>query len=945
VFRQTLESHASGTALVLPALLTRDDWLARLHEALPGAPTRLTRFEREILMERGARAAATRGWFPRAPFELRPGLVSEMLALYDELRRRERTVRRFCGVLFDELRVERGTDRGSESLIHQTCFLTFAFLAYERGVAGSGSLDEHALRDRLLATDPPLPFNHLVVSVADHPADPRGLWPADFDLLGRLTGLAALDVVVTDETHDAGFRERLEQELPGIEEVGVEEAGLSSPADRRRPALVRPRGAETDAVCFVHRDREEELREVARRIRARAAATGYRLEAPTAIVFQRPLPYLYLARQVLAEARVPFQAFDALPLAGEPAAAALDLVLDVAQTGGTRETVVQLLRSPMLRIDAAGASVAIDEVSALDLVLAERRTSEGPASYPREVRAFFGGRATRSRTSADGAGRAAEAAAAVSIELAGFREAGASSRQIQTLADFLRRHASGLPADEATADRVRRGRAAVLAVLDALADACRRHDDRPRPPEALAGTVRHWIERHTFARRSDPAGVRLLDAVAARFGEFDHVHLVGLVEHDGPEPPSRSIFYTPGLLHSLGWPQEVDRRGAQQAAFRDTLALPARTISLHAFQREGEALVTLSPLLELAAGLPVADDPLVRPRLVFADELLTSEVTQDQDLDAEPRAWLRLRTTRPPLTTPAYSGMVGPQAPQAYRVSRVDRYVDCPFKYFAETVLGLPEEREESSGLSPLERGTLVHELFERFYRSWQELGHGAVTAATLPEALELFGRLARDTLAGLPAADRALEETRLLGSIVARGIAERVFELEVDRGGEIVDRLLEFVLEGPFDFPHAHGLAQRAIDIRGKADRIDVFRNGELRVIDYKLSRLPDLDTSVQLAVYAHAVQQALERRDGRPHPVTQALYLAFGDEKRSEGALAGAGRETSAVVAARASEFAGAIDRIEAGEFPARPRRPGDCLWCGYAGVCRKEYGPHAT
>jgi hypothetical protein len=242
VFRQTLESHASGTALVLPALLTRDDWLARLHEALPGAPTRLTRFEREILMERGARAAATRGWFPRAPFELRPGLVSEMLALYDELRRRERTVRRFCGVLFDELRVERGTDRGSESLIHQTCFLTFAFLAYERGVAGSGSLDEHALRDRLLATDPPLPFNHLVVSVADHPADPRGLWPADFDLLGRLTGLAALDVVVTDETHDAGFRERLEQELPGIEEVGVEEAGLSSPATGARQAARRRDG-------------------------------------------------------------------------------------------------------------------------------------------------------------------------------------------------------------------------------------------------------------------------------------------------------------------------------------------------------------------------------------------------------------------------------------------------------------------------------------------------------------------------------------------------------------------------------------------------------------------------------------------------------------------------------------------------------------------------------
>ena len=42
-----------------------------------------------------------------------------------------------------------------------------------------------------------------------------------------------------------------------------------------------------------------------------------------------------------------------------------------------------------------------------------------------------------------------------------------------------------------------------------------------------------------------------------------------------------------------------------------------------------------------------------------------------------------------------------------YRVSRVDHYVLCPFKYFAENVLGLPEERDDLAGLTPLERGNL----------------------------------------------------------------------------------------------------------------------------------------------------------------------------------------------------------------------------------------------
>jgi len=44
--------------------------------------------------------------------------------------------------------------------------------------------------------------------------------------------------------------------------------------------------------------------------------------------------------------------------------------------------------------------------------------------------------------------------------------------------------------------------------------------------------------------------------------------------------------------------------------------------------------------------------------------------------------------------------------------------------------------------------------------------------------------------------------------------------------------------------------------------------------------------------------------------------------------------------VVQRRASEFAMAVDHIEAGEFPPQPARQQDCSWCRYAGVCRKEY-----
>jgi RecB family exonuclease len=273
-------------------------------------------------------------------------------------------------------------------------------------------------------------------------------------------------------------------------------------------------------------------------------------------------------------------------------------------------------------------------------------------------------------------------------------------------------------------------------------------------------------------------------------------------------------------------------------------------------------------------------------------------------------------------------------------VSRVDHYVDCPFKYFAENVLGLPEERDEAAGLTPLERGMLIHQLFEQFFRDWETAPGGAITAATLPDALARFAALTESALARLPEADRALERTRLLGSLVAPGIADRVFELEVDAKGEVTRRLLESDLRGPFDFPQLGGLKTRTIEIAGKADRIDVFADRSIRVVDYKLSRLPDKETSIQIAVYAHAAKALLERSGQAPHRIAAAMYLAFGDEDEFEGSLGNRDRQAEDVVHARVQAFADIIDRIERGEFPASPRRLDMCGWCRYAGVCRKEY-----
>ena len=930
LFRQTIEArlHTSGRrAVLLPDVLTRAEWLERLLGSLATPRRLLTRVEREILLDRASRMTGARARMRGAPFPLRPGLIAASLDFYDELRRRQRTVRRMAHALFAQLKVERDTDRGSDALIHQTAFLGLSWLAYERAVKRTETIDEHELRRLLLEEQPSLPYDHLVVAVADQPSDIRGLWPADFDLLGRLAHLSRVDVVVTDAVHDAGFRARLEEELPAIEEHR-HEAAVGT------PTLLRPTSGESEAMCFVSRDREEELRDVARAIRARA--TGGSLTERTAIVFHRPLPYLYLAQQVLTDARVPYQAFDALPLAAEPYAALLDVVMTMARTGGTRESSVELLRSRLLRLTMDDREIVAPDASALDLVLTERRATGDASSFPAEVQSYFGASRPRASLSPDGALRAARAAASAAAALAAFRDAADAASQVRSLSSFLRTHERF----RLDTSRHSRARAAVLAALDGLAEAFERHDNAPRRHEDITAAIHHAIEAQTFTPQRGTAGVHLVDAVAARFGEFEHVHLVGLVETDWPERARRNIFYTAGLLKELGWPQQTDQTMVERAIFGDLLELPARTIRLSAFQLEGDSILALSPMVELARSVSFAPAPAVVRHRVFDDETLTSAPVASLALEPDASAWLERRHARPDLTGSMFGGFVGPQAPQRYRVSRVDHYADCPFKYFAENVLGLPEERDEAAGLTPLERGQLIHQLFEQFFRDWDADPGGGITAATLPDALARFAVLTEAALAKLPEADRALERTRLLGSLVAPGIADRVFELEVDAKGEVSRRLLESDLRGPFEFPQLGGLKTRTIEIAGKADRIDVFVDRSIRVVDYKLSRLPDKETSIQIAVYAHAARALLEQADRTPYRIGAAMYLAFGDEDEFEGSLGNRDRQAEDVVRARVEAFAGIVDAIERGEFPPIPRRLDMCGWCRYAGVCRKEY-----
>ena len=271
------------------------------------------------------------------------------------------------------------------------------------------------------------------------------------------------------------------------------------------------------------------------------------------------------------------------------------------------------------------------------------------------------------------------------------------------------------------------------------------------------------------------------------------------------------------------------------------------------------------------------------------------------------------------------------------RVSAVERYLDCPFRYFAAHVLRLGEERDDEPGLSALERGQLVHEVFERFFGEWQGAGRGAITASNLPEALDLFARIAEARLDALPEADRALERARLLGSAVASGFGARAFDFEVEADVEVVERLLEHPLEGAFVFDGGDGA--RTVELRGKADRVDLLADGTIRLVDYKLGRAPKTARKIQLPVYGVCAEQHLAGRGGRDWRFGAAGYIAFG-ERQPFVALASRGKAFDEAVAGGVRRLIDTADAIARGEFPVKPDEPFLCAYCPYPSVCRKDY-----
>ncbi len=766
--------------------VTRDQLYDLLHSRLSHQPRRLNACERDALAQAAAEDAARR--VPDLSFRLRPGLVSEMLRFYDELRRHAQQTARFEELITETLGAAvEGGDRGSERLLKQARLLSATFHSYEQRVEAMGACDEHGLRARLMSGPLGEPPPHVVVTVADWIADPDGLHIADFDLLARLPGLGAIDIVCTDAVLGSGFHQRLHDWWPGLDEV--EGSEIAGPAPRTRPVIVAPPGAPADRPWFTRRDREEEL-----------VAVAKHTHTNTAVVFKHPLPYLYLAPEAFGRRGAAFRTSHARPLAAEPVACAFDLALELVETDFARSAIVALMRSPHFSVSRG---VSRDAISALDGVLSERRYLGDLSRL--EALAFAWPK--------DPVGQAAQPALAAALDvcraIAPLLQTASASAQIRRVIVFLEQHIATVETDDGFGPRELAARAAIFDLLAALAAAHEAHHDPEWTVEDLARAVRRWIGDQTFAPEPSEGNVHLVDDQAARFGAFDDLWIVGLVEREWPEPPTPNIFFPTSMLKSLGWPSEKDRRAAADARFLDVLGSASRQVRVSTFTLDDDALV--SPSTQL--------DEIPRARLSVVEDDESVPDTAEPAVSNDPATgWAAMRRERLAATLPVFHGSLGPQAPRAWSVSALETYLGCPFKFFAQHVLRLQEEPDDEEVMDPRRQGQLVHEVFETFFRDWQAAGFGAIDPQNLDRAWARFETVVDRALEKLPEAEAGLERTRLLGSSAAAGLGEAVFRMEAERPVAVVERLLEHRLEGRFTVQTGTGARDGDLEGQGRS-------------------------------------------------------------------------------------------------------------------------------
>lgn len=457
---------------------------------------------------------------------------------------------------------------------------------------------------------------------------------------------------------------------------------------------------------------------------------------------------------------------------------------------------------------------------------------------------------------------------------------------------------------------------------------------RPREDSLLPDSERAAASGH-LRLRSQQVGVQQRHLLAALASADRRVLLFprGDLRRSVENAPSRWLLDVVAELRGDG-----QRRLPEQAPWLievPSFAARVRRADRPATRQE----YGLRVLADAPSGPELLDHPLVAadPPLRLGAELALTRGRGFSRFDGNLSA---LADRLPPLTDNVLSA------------SRIETWLACPHTYLIAYVLGIQpvENPEELLRMQALDKGSLFHDVLERWLRAEIERGVPAPDEPWSPEARARLLEL------GEAACDDAEARGQTGHPLLWRHDRRRILA-ELERFLAEDDRrraklgLTPIAAERPFGLLHTDTQPAtiplgdgRSIRVRGQIDRLDRATDGTLLVTDYKtggLSRFRGIgdDTplgadglKLQLPIYALAMRQA---EPGSPRIRAEYWFTSTKGDFKAIGCDL-----TDAVEAELRRALVVAADGIAAGHFPLRPPEPRwmpwvECVYCDPDGL----------
>ncbi|MDR0251420.1 MAG: PD-(D/E)XK nuclease family protein [Burkholderiales bacterium] len=388
--------------------------------------------------------------------------------------------------------------------------------------------------------------------------------------------------------------------------------------------------------------------------------------------------------------------------------------------------------------------------------------------------------------------------------------------------------------------------------------------------QALAQTLRQWAAETLFQPESGDAPIQILGMLEAAGLPFDALWVTGLDSDFWPPPVE------PQPLLPLAW-QRANRMPHttvdQTLAYADRMQaqwqrLAPEMVMSYSAERDGQP-TTASPLLE---ALPLYRAPM---------ETLQSQMMRVPKIKLE-----TLNDDRAPPVARDREGRIVEAIRHGSSV--LEQQSDCPFKAFVGARLRVLAWPEIDEGLSPIERGKLVHAVLQKL---WQSL--------KTQEAL-----LALDVTALDQQIDAAYQDAAAEGKAIAperwRNLPSAVVAMEREHVAGLL-RAWSDIERTRTSFRVAHMEKELTLELAGmtytlRADRIDIFgksvEEGGVALIDYKTGKPESTKnwfearpSPVQLGIYALAWEMSTrqmlsEAAEVAKAPVKVLAYVHLREE-----------------------------------------------------------------